>query len=281
MVAALALLATLGSWACAHGPHGTSTSYGADWRDAPRSDSATIALYRLDETAGVVCQDDGPQRLNGTYGIDSRSSFGRFQHGRLFKSSLDSWVYVPGAPALDFGTAWSIEAWIKADAFSAVECSVIASRWSPESVEQSWLFGLTGYQRQFISGAPVPPALFARIMPAGPPGTVLVVIQPAAASGPRVYQSTIAIDLNRWTHVAVTEDGTVLRIFIDGRLDSQFAITGGVRPSDAPLVLGNMIDSRWLTESEGSLRVMNRVDLYPFYAFQGTLDELRISSGAR
>jgi len=277
----LVLLATLGVWACAHGPHDTTGGL-TDWRDAPRSDSATIALYRLDETAGITCQDDGPQRLNGTYGIDSRSSFGRFKHGRSFKASLDSWVYVPGTSALDFGSEWSVEAWVKADGFSPVECSVIAARWSPESVAQSWLVGLSGYQRSFISGAPVPPALFQRIMPAGPPGSVLVIIQPEAASGPRVYQSTVAIDVNRWTHVAATQHESVLRIYIDGRLDSQFAISGGVRASDAPLVLGNLIDSRWLTEAEGSLRVMNSAgDLYPFYAFEGTLDEIRISSGAR
>ena len=86
-------------------------------------------------------------------------------------------------------------------------------------------------------------------MPAGP-GTVLVIIQPEAASGPRVYQSTVAIDVNRWTACRGDAERVRAPHLYRRPADSQFAITGGVRASDAALVLGNMIDPRWLTEAE-------------------------------
>jgi hypothetical protein len=109
----------------------------------------------------------------------------------------------------------------------------------------------------------------------------MFVLQPANAGAPQTYFSTQPVELSRWTHVAVTFDSEVVRFYIDGRLDSQFAFQGEIRPSPAPILIGNYFDTRWLTDFGGEMRVGGAVDRQPYYALEGLIDELRLSSTAR
>ena len=81
--------------------------------------------------------------------------------------------------------------------------------------------------------------------------------------------------------MAVTCDGQVLRFWLNGEPDGVFATTGHVRPSRAPLLVGNFFDPRFLTDFGGELRQDSSVGPAPYYAFDGGMDELRISSVAR
>ncbi len=265
---------------CAHGPPHLSGSL-ASWQEAPAADSVTLALWHLDETAGDTAEDAGRMRLTGSLGLDTRPTFGRFRGGRSFQASMNSFVYVPPDDALNLGDTWTIEAWVRPDGYALVECGAIAARWSQSVTDQSWLFGLTGYNRIIISDAPAPPLVFTRALGNTVPGLVGFIYQAEAASEPRAFVSTLPVPLNRWTHVAVTRSETELQIYLDGRLDAQYALAGRVRAGTMPLVIGNVIDPRWTTTSEGPLRVLPRADLYPFYAFRGAIDELRISTVSR
>jgi hypothetical protein len=89
------------------------------------------------------------------------------------------------------------------------------------------------------------------------------------------------VELNQWTHVAASYDGRVVNFYLDDRLDSQYAFEGEIRASHAPLLIGNYFDTRWLTDFGGELRVGSGVDREPYYALEGLLDEVRISSSAR
>jgi hypothetical protein len=87
--------------------------------------------------------------------------------------------------------------------------------------------------------------------------------------------------MNRWVHVAATVDGEIVKLYIDGRLDVQVAVTNGIRRSDAPLVLGNALDPRRLTDRSGELKQDDSNGVLPWYALNGLVDELRISNVAR
>jgi hypothetical protein len=82
-------------------------------------------------------------------------------------------------------------------------------------------------------------------------------------------------------HVAASLDGEVVRLFIDGRLDNQIAVANGIQRSPAPLVIGNALDPRRLTDFGGDLRQDPANAMLPFYALNGLIDELRISNVAR
>ena len=70
-------------------------------------------------------------------------------------------------------------------------------------------------------------------------------------------------------------------IYLNDQLDAQYASPGRVRTSDAPLLIGNSLDPRWLTTFSGDLKVGPNADQTPYYAFVGLIDELRVSSRAR
>ena len=65
------------------------------------------------------------------------------------------------------------------------------------------------------------------------------------------------------------------------RADAQFATRARVQTSDAPLLVGNYLDARRLSSFSGELRVDPASDQTPYYALEGLIDELRISSVAR
>jgi len=272
----LALLAaSVAFMSCAHGAHGTL----AEWNAAPDVTDSTLALWHLDEPTGLTITDAGAAHRDGILGLDTKAAFGRFHGARQFVSSINSWAIVPVERAPVLRDTWTIQVWIHPDAYGPFECSVIASRWTDQPAEQSWMLGLTGYDRTLIAGAPAPPGTFADLFARHEVGLLLFAYQPQDAGASRAYTSTLPIELDRWTSIAVTCDGAALRMYVDGRLDAQFAVP--VRPRDvpAPLVIGNLIDPRWLTESQGSTRVPDDGNHYPFYAFEGSIDELQVTAG--
>lgn len=242
-------------------------------------DSATVALWRMDEPVGTVVGDAGPSHLDAVAGLDTRPIFGRFQRARSFANSIDSFLYVPYRPALDPRDALTIEAWIAPNDYPAYEDWPIASRWAPQLNDHSWLFSLVRYYA--VKNPAQGPNWHDTFVQGAGRGRLMFVFQPSDAGAPLVYYSLSTIELQRWTHVAVTYDGQVVRFFVDGRPDGTYATSGRIRVSDSPLLVGNYFDTRYLTTFGGDLRQGPGAEQTPFYAFDGGIDELRISSVAR
>jgi hypothetical protein len=273
---------------CAHGG-GTQASGKKSERSGertplapPAADSVTVGLWRFDENGGTHAADSGPFRLDGIAGVDTRTDFGRFRHARQFALSLDSFVLVPASPVLGSPGEITVEAWINPTAFATYEDMPIAARWTPRADEHSWLFAIEGRRLAPPTvDRPSPGYHDELVRLGGSLGALMFAFQPAEAGASRAFFSSRPIELNKWTHVAATFDGQVVRFFIDGLLDSQYATSGTIRGSEAPLVVGNFLDPRWLTDFGGELRAVQAPDTNPYYAFQGFIDELRISNRAR
>jgi len=245
----------------------------------PEVDSITVALWRMDEQAGTRVADSGPFRLDGTAGRGTLRAFGRFRGALGLERSLDSFVYVPHNPALDSSGGLTLEAWIYPTELGAYEDTPLVARWTEEANRQSWIFALAG--RRLPPGVVAPgPGYHLTVFPDARAGCLLFAYQPETAGPSRGFVSTQPIVLGRWTHVAVSFDSEVVRFWVDGELDSQFASRGRIRASSAPLLVGNYFDVRLLTRFGGDLRP-DTADPNPYYAFQGRIDELRLSSVAR
>lgn len=277
-IAALVLAAAATS-GCAHAPR---ASHGTDGATIV-PDSVTVGLWRMDETGGTLVGDAGRFRLTGRAGIDTRTDFGRIRGARLFTRSTDSWVYVAYAPVLETTDGITVEAWIYLNAYGQYEDTPIAARWTQQANEQSWMFSVLGLDtrppRARLVGPGYHDALIAQA--AGGRGKLMFAFQPEDASPPRAYFSARAIPLEKWVHVAASFDEALVRFWIDGELDAQYATRGAIRSSRAGLVIGNSIDPRWLSDLGGDLRITTAPDMNPYYAFDGFIDELRISSAAR
>jgi hypothetical protein len=256
--------------------------------DAPGTpvDSVTVALWRMDETGGTRSPEAGPGRLDATAGPDTRTIFGRFRGARLFTLSANSFLHVPYSPLLDSQSALTVEAWIAPNSYTAYEDSPIAVRWSPTTGEHSWCFSLVGLGlpanlRPAEFGDGPGPAWHQEFLHDAAAGRLMFFFQPAEAGAARAFFSQSTIELQRWTHVAVTFDGQVVRFFVNGQPDGTFATAGRIRASQAPLLVGNLFDARFLTDFGGDLRQGPAAETAPWYAFDGGIDELRLSSVAR
>lgn len=244
-----------------------------------RADSVTIALWRFNETGGLAVEDSGPFHLGGTAGIDTRTEFGQFGNARTFIRSLDSFVLVPHNPLFDFRGSFTIAAWIYIHDYTLFDATPIVAQWTPLANQQSWFLGVAGYHQRGLPSAAI--GSLDDIAGRGQPGQLVFAFQPLDAAPPRSFTSTRPIQRGRWTHVAATYDGSVAKLYIDGQLDSQSATQGEVRPSDAPVMIGNFFDPRWLGTFGGDLRIEQALDPEPYFAFQGQIDDLHISSSAR
>jgi hypothetical protein len=273
---ALAAVATALAFGCARGPARPPDPT----RAAPGADSVTVALWRFDEPVGSRCPDAGPFRLDATAGAGTSGGFGRFSGAREFTRVIDSFVYVPYNPVLDTPIV-TVEAWVLMHAFGQYEDTPIAARWTEEGSQQSWLFGIVGAKLQPPAARLPSPGFHASLVTSGLSGQVMFAFQPAEASQPRAFFSATRLQPERWTHIAASFDGEVARIFIGGRLDAQYATRGRIQSSQAPLLIGNYFNTRRLTAFSGELRMDPGGDDNPYYALEGMIDELRISSTAR
>ena len=278
---AVLALAAAAACGCAHAPRGSG---GQDASAGIASDSVTAGLWHMDETGGTLVADAGPFRIAGRAGVDTRTDFGRIRGARLFTRSIDSFVYVPYNPVLEAGSSLTIEAWIYLNAYGQYEDTPIAARWTQVASEQSWMFSVLGSDARpplaFLASPGYHDGLIAQ-GPAGGRGRLMFAFQPEEAGPPRAYFSTRAIPLSKWVQVAVSFDEKVVRLWIDGDLDAQFASRGAIRNSRAALIIGNYLDPRWLSDFGGDLKVTTAPDMNPYYAFDGFIDELRISNAAR
>ena len=244
--AAIAALAVVAACAgCAHqGALGISRAGRAPRRESIGADSVTVALWSMNETGGPRAIDSGAHGLDGISGLETRTDFGRFGRARVFRHSLDSFVFVPSSPDLDTPRDFTIEAWVNLSTYGDYEDTPIAARWVPQTGERSWLFTVVGRRLVPPVVPTASPGDHADLLAHAGTGLLLFAFQPADAGAARAYTSARPVELGRWTHVAATYDGATVRIWINGSLDVQYASPGAIRRSDAPLELGNALDPR-------------------------------------
>jgi hypothetical protein len=85
----------------------------------------------------------------------------------------------------------------------------------------------------------------------------------STSNGTSTIWGTRQLDLARWHHVAMTYDGTALRLYLDGALDTMITATGTINPSTTyPLLFG-------MPYEPGNT------------SFDGMIDEIRIWNYAR
>jgi len=279
----LAWAASLALGGCAHHDASSTKGFAPEPPRLPAEqttvDSVTVGLWHFDERSGPRVQDSGPFRLNGVAGPDARVEFGRFKSARSFTATVQSFVVVPYNPVMESPRGFTVEAWIYLNDITNYELSALAMRWSPSPNEQSWVLGVVG--RNLIATSTPSPGQFTDVVGSFPTGRLVFAFRPETANSLQRFASTASLPTNRWVHVAASVDGEVVKLYIDGRLDVQAAVANGIRRSEAPLVLGNALDPRRLTDVSGELKQDLANAPLPWYALNGLIDELRISNVAR
>lgn len=194
-------------------------------------DINNLAVWHFNEGAGlqVIDSTDG--------GFDGLLSGGRFGNGLHF-DALNDYVHIQNSTSFDV-TQITIEAWVKLDRMPGDSEFAVVSRWSGAGLGGgNWILSIDSL------------------------GQLRFNLQYDAV------QSMGTLAARQWYHVAATFDGTQIKLYINGTLDTTVTATGDLGTASNDVEIGRNVHyfingavNPWL--------------------FHGTIDEVRISDTAR
>jgi len=194
------------------------------------SDPALVAAYGFDETSGPTVVDASSQNNSGTIGSGvTRTTSGRY--GGALSFSGTGRVTIADAASLRLTQAMTLEAWV-----------------NPSTVNNSW--------RDVVYKADDNYYLMATSTNNSRPAGGASFGNTAATT--EAY-GTAALPTGVWTHLAVTYDGSTIRLFVNGTQVSTVAKTGSFTTSANPLQIGgNAIYGQFFQGLIDEVRVYNR-----------------------
>jgi hypothetical protein len=188
-----------------------------------------VAAYSFKEGAGTTVADSSGNGNTGTISGATWTTQGKFGSALAFNGS-SSMVVINGSPSLNVSTAMTLEAWIYP--------TVNQSGWRTILQREVDAYFLNASNS---SGAR---------RPAGG-GTFNGVT--SFVSGPT------ASPLNTWTHVALTYDGTQLRLYVNGVQVATRATSGTIQTNSSPLRIGgNVPYGEFFNGRIDEVRIYNR-----------------------
>lgn len=209
-------------------------TYGGNAYVNNEPDSNTVGLWHLDEESGTgaYIKESGGSSLNGTPTGTTYSTNGKIGSARDFAAGTDR-VTIANSPALNIVNNITIEAWINPDSIDSTgSWNRIVEKGENNQYSLS-MSSASGY------------GLIARFYGTSTITTYSYVIPP----------------LGKWSHVAVTYNGSTVKFYLNGFLVSSSANTGAISTTTGDLNIGN-----WVSATRG---------------FDGKIDEVRISNIAR
>jgi fibronectin type 3 domain-containing protein len=190
--------------------------------------SQLVAAYGFEEASGTSASDASGHGYTGTISGATRTAAGRFGRALSF-DGINDLVDVAHNSAFDLGAAMTLEAWVRP--------SVVAS-WRTVLMEQR--------------GNGMLYALYASTDTDRPSGHVFT-------SGELDTRGPAKLAVNVWTHLAVTYDGSVLRLYVNGAEASSRVVGGSLPASDGPLTIGgNHLWPEWFKGIIDEVRVYGR-----------------------
>jgi hypothetical protein len=184
----------------------------------PAPTAGLVLHYAMETLTQQTVVDDSGSGLDGHVVAQSGAaqlvtSLRGYGRALQLTGAQHQYVAVPSSPVLDVD-AYTLSAWVR---YTGVENDQTLGRWEVlEKAGAYWLNVRTN-------------------------GLVRVGGFFGGCSGPNVWQfldSTRALPVGRWKHVASTYDGTWLRVYIDGRAAGARRVTGRTCVSGEPLAVG-------------------------------------------
>jgi hypothetical protein len=190
--------------------------------------SGVVAAYGFNEGTGATVSDASGNGNTGTVSGATWSTAGRFGGALSFNGS-NNWVTVADAASLDLSTGMTLEAWVNPTSPTGWRTVILKEQ--PGGLVYS-LYASNGANR--------------------PSGHVFT-------SAEMDTQGTAVLQANTWTHLAVTYDGTTLRLFVNGVEASNKAVSGSIVGSSGVLRIGgNAVWGEYFSGLIDEVRIYNR-----------------------
>jgi hypothetical protein len=205
---------------------------------AASSAANLVAAYAYDDGSGTTAADASISSNTATVTATSWSAACKFGRCLAF-SGANSFVESPDLDVLTPGTKATFEAWVRLTAAPAETASVF-NKWN-QTANDEYLFGISPSRTLYFAwhttgGNTWPSAAFNAVNSSG------------------------TIPLNSLTHIAVVRNGTVVRFYINGALDSSSAV----------------MDNNPFRNGANSLRIGGQGRGTKGRFLTGTIDEVRI-----
>jgi hypothetical protein len=173
----------------------------------PDRDPSLIGCWKLDETSGTTAHDSSANANNGTVMGNPKWAAGKLQ-GCLDFDGTGDYVDCGNSPVFTFTDAITVSTWVNIRAVSvawmaAVAKGEVAWRLGVNNMAQTFHWAITDYALTNYS-----------------------------------TNGTIQVPTNEWHHVAGTFDGTDIKLYIDGVLDSTTPGTSGMGTSANNVLIG-------------------------------------------
>jgi hypothetical protein len=213
---------------------GQNTTYTATYR-VQSSSSGLVAAYNFNEQSGATVIDKSGSNNPGAIVGAARTQQGKYGAALSFDGLNDS-VSIGDTPSLDLTTGMTLEAWVYPISFSRQRGIIVKERSG-----RSGVYALNIRRESTVAKS------------AGK-----VTLKDGSATH---LMSATPLPVNTWSHVAVTYNGKVLRLYLNGRETSSRLVAGV------------------LLTSTGSLRLGGN-SAYSGSFFHGRIDEVRIYNRA-
>lgn len=205
--------------------------------------SELVAAWSFDDGTDTVRDVTG----NGYDGVirDAVYVDGKMGTALEFDGATSS-VEVEHGEALNIEDALTVEAWVNPSSFN--DLSAVAQKWGDTTNRRQYLLCFVGAKvRMYISGSG---------------GT-----WPSA-------ESTSQVPTNDWTHIAGTYDSEAIKVYINGKLETETANAEGLFGSEIPVWIGGYGPD---AEFDGNRHFPGIIDEVRFWA--GALSEDEIAKG--
>jgi len=194
--------------------------------------SGLVAAYGFEEGAGGTVRDASGNNNTGTLNGGTWAPDGKYG-GALSFNGVSDLVVINGSASLNLGSAMTQEAWVYPTA--------------PTSFQSTWSTILHRETDAYYLHVSSPQG---SLRPAGG----------ATYNGSESYvASPSVIPLNAWTHLAVTYDGTMMKLYVNGVQVASKAASGTIETNSNPLRIGgNVPYGQYFEGMIDEVRVYNR-----------------------
>lgn len=191
-----------------------------------------VAAYNFNEGTGTSVND-----LSGNGNLGSISQATWYTTGKYGKAlsfnGTSAYVSVPDSNSLDLTNKMTLEAWVRPTS---------SSGWRTVMMKEN--------------GNELAYGMYARGSSDRPSGWIRT---PSSSSSKSVV-GPAKLTLNTWTHLAMTYDGTNMRLYTNGSLVKTQAATGNIYNSSNPLKFGgNAMWNEYFAGQLDEIRIYNRV----------------------
>ena len=174
-----------------------------------------VSWWRAEGNAQDARGANSGTLMNGT-------SFGPGMAGTAFDfSGVNQFVSVANAPSLNPTNALTLETWVYPTGPPASDGMVIWAK-DDASLHREYLLVLASVGGQWVFRPHV-----------------------GAPTGFFFFNGRTPVQLNTWYHVAVTYDGSTLRLYVNGNLDGSLPVTGPIITTAQPFLIGGIPGGPW------------------------------------